>query len=245
MRSRRSLIPRLAAVAVAVLVAVAPPAAGQDPTATTAAPAAVASTTAPATPADRETETRSADAASERDIRRIVVLLLGIAAVMTAATVVFWRATRPLAPELDGLATIGSRGFRQASPLKRKEMLGHAPFDRLARLQRGEPLPEPSAPVVPAAAAVASRPPPPENDDVAEDPDPSVVEPDPAIALERPVLDDVAIEPASADGLGAEEAPAEDVPAEEPASGEEAAPDDAELGESAPDQEASAGPVPG
>ncbi len=201
MKLRRTFTVRLAAVAFVALAAVAPAAWAQETTGP-----AEGSTAA----VDRETQTRPADAESERDIRRIVLTLVGIGIVMAAATVGFWRATRPVAPELDRLAIMGSRGFRRASPFQKLELVGRSPFDRLERLQRGEPLADPEGvggppPAVPMAPARV------------DESDPSLVEPDPAIALERPVLD--------------AEPPDEAVDAEPP--------------DEAVDEEASAGPVTG
>jgi hypothetical protein len=105
--------------------------------------------------AEQSTETRSADAESERRVRRIVLTLLAIAAVMAAATVAFWLATRPVSPELDRLARMGSRGFRRARPHERTEMLGASPLTRLEGLGRGSVNGEP---VAGAAAVVAGSP---------------------------------------------------------------------------------------
>ncbi|HWC66751.1 MAG TPA: hypothetical protein VG478_01685, partial [Acidimicrobiales bacterium] len=67
---------------------------GVDPT---AAPSSAAEATAAR---DQATGTRSADAESERRVRRIVLGLLAIAVVMAAATIAFWQATKPVSPEL-------------------------------------------------------------------------------------------------------------------------------------------------
>jgi hypothetical protein len=181
MKLRRSFTVLLAAGAFVALLAVAPHASAQD----TSNPAE-GSTVA----VERETQTRSADAESERDIRRIVMTLIAIGLVMAAATVVFWRATRPVAPELDRLAVMGSRGFQRARPYRQRELLGRSPFERLERLQRGESLaetnsePRPRTRVPPAAAASAVP------AAAASEGDPSLVEADPAMALERPVIDE-------------------------------------------------------
>jgi hypothetical protein len=180
MKLRRSFTVLLVAGAFVALLAVAPHASAQD----TSNPAEGS------TVVERETQTRSADAESERDIRRIVTTLIAIGLLMAAATVVFWRATRPVAPELDRLALMGSRGFQRARPYRQRELLGRSPFERLERLQRGETLPEATSDPRPAtrvpAAAASSVPATPATGDG----DPSLVEADPAIALERPVIDE-------------------------------------------------------
>jgi hypothetical protein len=182
---------------------------GVDPT---AAPSSVAGATAAG---DQATGTRSADAESERRVRRIVLGLLAIAVVMAAATIAFWQATKPVSPELDRLSRMGSRGFRNARPYERTEILGASPLTRLeqfgGRPVNGEPAAGAAAAAVAgssAAADAAAEPPVPaarESDPSIVEPDASgaesdvsvaavaerdgsVVEPDPARALERPVI---------------------------------------------------------
>jgi hypothetical protein len=211
MRFRHTLVSALVALAAGGLLAVGPAVAVQDTSgppggresapsgAPTTAPVidpttAQGSSVAPTAVLDGATQTRSADAASERDVRRIVLTLLGIAAVMALTTVGFWWATKPLAPELDRLARMGTRGFRRASSYERREMLGASPLARLARLEDGAPARRAAVvtyadPGAAGSSAVESRP----AGVVAERvgtavPHLSAAEQDPALAMERPVL---------------------------------------------------------
>jgi hypothetical protein len=119
----------------------------QVPT-TTLAP----STAAPVTTTADDSSSSGAsigDPEADRTIRRIVLALIGLAALLLLVTIVFWRATRPVPIPLRRLSTMGTRSWRKADELKRAELLGPAPV-------RAEPAPGVEvAPVVVAAAEPA------------------------------------------------------------------------------------------
>jgi hypothetical protein len=248
---------------------------GADPT---AAPSSAAEATAAR---DQATGTRSADAESERRVRRIVLGLLAIAVVMAAATIAFWQATKPVSPELDRLSRMGSRGFRNARPYERTEILGASPLTRLEQLGgrpvNGEPAAGPAAAAVAgssAATGAAAEPPVP----AARESDPSIVEPgapgaesdvsvaavaerdgsvvvpDPARALERPVIaaPDDAIDVVPEDDAAADVFPDESLagapvaPAgtdDGPGTDDDRPPTTSSAEDSDPDRAPSAGPV--
>jgi hypothetical protein len=96
------------------------------PGATAAAPATLAtapsaspSTVAGQVDVDSETEiddgstTVVGDPVADRRIRRIVIGLCAVAALVLIVTVLFWRATRPVPRALRGLQTLGSRSGRR------------------------------------------------------------------------------------------------------------------------------------
>jgi hypothetical protein len=96
---------------------------GATPTTATTATATTvpaASSAAPTTVA----ETKIGDPASDRRIRRIVIALLALAAVVLVITIIFWRATRPVPKTFGRLDMMGTRAWRKADETGRAELLG-------------------------------------------------------------------------------------------------------------------------
>lgn len=253
MRSPNVFLTTFSTLVAGAVLLVAPPAQAQDntappggraPASTVAPPSAAVidptavpsgSTVAPTVVLNEATQTRSADAQSESDVRRIVLTLVGIAVVMALTTFGFWWATKPLAPELDRLATMGTRGFRRASSIERREMLGRSPLTRLARMRDGVPASDPPVPAAANERGDEARPPPttPKPAVVAES-DRSIVEADPVTAMQRPVVTTgERPEEGPDDAAGVEPSPHEVADADDPSNEADA------------DREASAGPVTG
>jgi hypothetical protein len=147
------------------------PTTSQVPT-TTLAPAGAAPVTTTAEDPSAS-GVRIGDPEADRTIRRIVFVLLGLAAFLLLVTIVFWRATRPVAVPLRRLAAMGTRSWRKAGELKRDELLGPAPV-------RAEVVPgvEVASAIVAAPAEAAPEPVEPEPVAVAAEPaDPEPVAP--------------------------------------------------------------------
>jgi hypothetical protein len=118
----------LAGVVMTVILAVCPAGAGASSPAQveTTVPTAATATTIPSASPSTVTEQVNADAQSDdasttvvgdpvadRRIRRIVIALCSLAALVLIVTVLFWRATRPVPRALQGLQALGSRSGRR------------------------------------------------------------------------------------------------------------------------------------
>jgi hypothetical protein len=133
-----SLIRAAVALAFGLLLIAPTAASAQDttaPTTVTTPPVAPSTFTDAAAEAEPEAESRPADAEAERNVRRIALVLVGIAVLMGVVTALYWRATRPLDPNLVRLDVMGSRAFRSADSLTQREMLGAGPLGRLASIE--------------------------------------------------------------------------------------------------------------
>jgi hypothetical protein len=151
----------LAGVVMTVILAVCPASVGaaSSPAQVETTVAAVATTaTVPGASPSTVTEQVNADAQSDdasttvvgdpvadRRIRRIVIALCALAALVLIVTVLFWRATRPVPRALQGLQALGSRsGRRQAAAS--------------AAAEASEPAAPPVAPALVPATSTASLP---------------------------------------------------------------------------------------
>jgi hypothetical protein len=130
-RMSRARTARLVGAVVAVVLVLSPPADGAalgsaqvETTVPTVATAAAAPSSSPSTVAeqvdagtDADTDDGSTtvvgDPVADRRIRRIVIGLCAVAALVLIVTVLFWRATRPVPRALRGLQTLGSRSGRR------------------------------------------------------------------------------------------------------------------------------------
>jgi hypothetical protein len=130
-RMSRARTARLVGAVVAVVLVLSPPADGAalgsaqvETTVPTVATAAAAPSSSPSTAAeqvdagtDADTDDGSTtvvgDPVADRRIRRIVIGLCAVAALVLIVTVLFWRATRPVPRALQGLQALGSRSGRR------------------------------------------------------------------------------------------------------------------------------------
>ena len=177
--------------------------AGAAPTTATTVPAA--SNAAPTTVA----ETKIGDPASDRRIRRIVIALLALAAVVLVITSIFWRATKPVPKTFGRLDMMGTRAWRKADETGRAELLGRPVPLKIVPDGEDDAVPDLGPSAMP-------RPPDPAP---LEEPVPALDEPVPA--LDEPVP---ALEPSGASPVVALNALGPDAPsafeAAEPAGGD-------------------------
>jgi hypothetical protein len=150
----------LAGVVMAVILAVCPAGAGVasspaqvETTVPTAASAATVPGAAPTTAtqqvdADAQSDDASTavvgDPVADRRIRRIVIALCAVAALVLIVTVLFWRATRPVPRALQGLQALGSRSGRRRAAASAAAV--------------SEPVAPPVAPALVPATSTASLP---------------------------------------------------------------------------------------
>jgi hypothetical protein len=158
---RRSVATRLAAGAVVCgLIFVGCVALG----AVRPAPAIARISSSEATPASGPSSTAraGADPASTRTVDRIVVALVGLAALILLVTLWFWRSTKPKPRWLEGLDALGSRRWRRATPEERARLLAtvherHGEVREEELIVPPEARPEPAPPPEPVIAELPAE----------------------------------------------------------------------------------------
>ena len=77
------------------------------------------------------------DPTADRRIRRIVLVLCAVAAVVLLVTIMFWRATRPVPKVLEGLQQLGSRSGRRQTTAARPAVDAEAVVGPLMSVKTG------------------------------------------------------------------------------------------------------------